>query len=241
MKKGIGFGLCFALVLSVLLLGGCGRNSGGGGAEPLTFNFDFKQGEQGWTGDFTDLPVDYAEDIYELDFGMRERPEEIGPGQAFMISGSNRSDDLFMFLKRQFDGLSPNTTYRILVEVTLASDAPAGAFGIGGPPGEAVFVKVGASDQEPLPVERDGDWRLNVDKGEQSEGGQNAVVVGDVAKPSDEDFDVYEEKTLSNSGAALEITADADGKMWVFVGTDSGFEGKTTLYYTNIQVVFEEK
>jgi hypothetical protein len=234
-------GLCFLLVFSMMLMSGC-RKAPAGGAK-LTFEFLFGQGEQGWSGDFTDLPVDFEEDIYELDFGLRELPAEVGPGKAYMITGHNRSDDLFMFLKRkltQADGLKPNTTYRLVVELDLASDAPAGAVGIGGPPGEAVFVKVGAAGEEPLPVEENGEWRLNVDKGAQSEGGRNALVVGDVAKPTNEDFDVYEMKTLGNT-EALEVATDAQGNLWVFVGTDSGFEGRTTLYYSRIHITLEEK
>lgn len=241
MKNRLITGVCIALALSLLLLGGCGRTTSG---SALQFDFSFNEGLQGWTGEFADLPLDYEEDIYELDFGHSDLPAELGSGKGAMISGSNRSDDLFMFLKRQLaagDGIKPNTTYQVVIDVELATDAPAGAFGIGGPPGEAVFVKVGAAQEEPVPVEIDGEWRLNVDKGGQSEGGRNAVVVGDAAKPTNEEFDVYERKTLGNADSPLEITSDGDGSLWIFVGTDSGFEGKTTLYYTSVQVILTEK
>ncbi len=32
---------------------------------------------------------------------------------------------------------------------------------------------------------------------------------------------------LTNSYAPLQVSSDADGKIWLIVGTDSGFEGLT--------------
>lgn len=233
------------LVFSLLVASGCGKQANTGG-EKIGVMFDFANGDQGWVGEFTDLPVDYAEDIYELDFGIVDRPAELGEGKkAFMITGHNRSDDLFMYLKKQLGtayGLKPNTTYRVVIEASFGNNAPAGAMGIGGPPGEAVFVKVGASVEEPAPiVDSANDYRMNVDKGGQSEGGKNAIVVGNGAKPTNDDFETYELITVKNTDEALEITTDAQGNLWVFVGTDSGFEGRTTLYYTQVNVTLTAK
>jgi hypothetical protein len=33
------------------------------------------------------------------------------------------------------------------------------------------------------------------------------------------------------------VKANAQGEIWLVVGTDSGFEGKTTIYYNSIQAV----
>ena len=225
-----------------LVLPGCNR--GADAADPLSFEFDFAEDDHGWTGDFTDLPADYDPDLYQLRFDHVVRPAEVGEGKALMLSGRNASDDLFMYVRKGLtaaDGIEPDTTYRISFEVEFATDAPAGAVGIGGPPGEAVWVKVGAAPVEPLPVEEIdmGDelyWLLNVDKGRQNEDGENALRIGDVAKEHDDQFEVYELKTLDNADEPLEISSDGEGNLWIFVGTDSGFEGTTTLYYTNISV-----
>ncbi len=214
----------------------------------LSFSYTFDEDAEGWTGDFTDLPVDYDEDMYELEFGYEPLPEELAEhGNALMLSGQNRSDDLFMYVKKLLtadDGIEPETTYRIAFEVEFATDAPAGAVGAGGPPGEAVWVKVGAADVEPVPMEIiEADvpfYVLNVDKGRQNEDGDNALRIGDVAKVECGEFDVYELKTLDNLTSPLEIKSDADGNLWIFVGTDSGFEGRTRLYYNRIDVHLEK-
>ena len=231
-----------ALLVAFIMVGaGCTR-TGNGTTDGVTVEYDFRESDHGWTGGFTDLPVDYEPDSYQLDFGHVERPAEVGQGRALMLSGMNRSDDLFMFVTKGLtaaDGIEANTTYRIVFEVEFATDAPAGAFGVGGPPGEAVWVKVGAAPIEPMPVEQldmgdDYYYLLNVDKGRQNEDGENAIRIGDVAKEQNEEFDVYELKTLDNADAPLEMTSDSEGNLWLLVGTDSGFEGRTTLYYTSI-------
>ena len=63
--------------------------------------------------------------------------------------------------------------------------------------------------------------------------------MGNAAKLKNEEFDAYEFKVLKNNKKPLKIKSDADGKLWVFVGTDSGFEGKTVLYYTNVKVTLK--
>jgi hypothetical protein len=244
MKKYLGF-MVFMLV-TVMFLVGCGNNGGTGADGDVNFDFDFSESDEGWTGDFTDYPVNFEPDVYELEFAHKELPAELErAGKGLMLQGHNRSDDLFMYMKKQLTGLKPDTRYAIVLETEFATDAPAGAVGIGGPPGEALFVKVGASTIEPVPVEGEAggepNYQLNVDKGSQSEGGENAIVVGDAAKLVNDEFEVYEMKTLSNSGQPLEIQTDADGNLWVFVGTDSGFEGRTTLYYTGVKVTLTEK
>ena len=230
------------LTLTALLMG-CSQPE----PETISIHFDFSSEDHGWTGDFTDLPIDYAADIYELEFAHTDRPDSLPEadqaGKALMLSGHNRSDDLFMYVKKLLtadDGIKPDTIYWLRFTVVFASDAPAGAMGIGGPPGEAVWVKVGAANLEPIPVEEKDsphpNWVLNVDKGNQNNDGENAWRIGDVAKVHNDEFDVYELKTLDNAENPLKAVSDAGGNLWIFVGTDSGFEGRTTLYYTSISV-----
>jgi hypothetical protein len=221
----------------ILPVAGCSQ-----GISSVNLEYNFNSGAQGWAGDFADLPVDYEQEGYQIEFDYADSP--LDDGKALMLSGMNRSDDLFMFVKKELtagDGLSPNTTYLVKFKVAFATSAPAGAVGIGGAPGEAVVVKVGAVQSEPLPVEENGYYRLNFNKGEQNNDGVSAVRIGDVSKEISDDFDTYELKTLDNLDAPLEVTTDEDGNLWIFVGTDSGYEGLTTLYYTDIQVTLDVK
>ncbi len=210
----------------------------------LEFTYTFDDDDEEWIAGFADLPADYDEALYELDSEWRELPDDI-EGYGIYMQGHNRSDDLFMFLKREIDGLEPGATYHATFLLVLASNVPPGLSGIGGSPGESVYVKVGATTEEPLVEEdpTDGWLRMNIDKGNQASEGEDMINIGDMANPNltPASAGSYELMEQHSSGRDFEVTADEDGVVWFIAGTDSGFEGLTTLYYDTITVVLEEK
>lgn len=205
-------------------------------------SFIFKDSASGWEGDFADYPIDSTG--YHLQTGLDILPYNINTDstkKAIRISGINGSDDLFMFIKRKVAGLSKNTTYEVLFNVRLASNAPVGEVGIGGGPGENVFVKVGATTHEPEKEPDDeGIYRLNIDKGNQSAGGEDMIVIGHigVAVTTPQKYALIVRNNNTNSG--IYATTNDRGELWLMVGTESGFEGETTLYYTQIDVLFNQ-
>ena len=48
----------------------------------------------------------------------------------------------------------------------------------------------------------------------------------------------WELKELRSGRTPLVVTPGADGSVWLIVGTDSGFEGRTSLYYTRVVAEF---
>ena len=203
------------------------------GGISLSFTFNFEEDAEGWTVGFADLPADYDQSTFELEHGRRQLPDGL-EGSGIFVQGHNRSDDLFMFLKKRVGGLAPNTTYMVHVSIDLATNVAAGLIGIGGSPGESVFVKGGASTAEPIAAERDNQHlRMSIDKGNQSQGGESMVVIGNVASPEVADGE-YKIKTLSSDARPISVETDSDGQVWLIVGTDSGFEGLTSLYYSRI-------
>lgn len=228
--------LCFLSAITLLFFYGCGDGDDkvDSGVPDAEFNYTFDSDEEGWTVDFADLPVDYDQPLYELDYGHNPLPDGL-EGSGIYIQGHNRSDDLFMFLKRQVEGLIPRATYAVSVSIDLATNVPVNSFGIGGSPGSSVYVKAGASTIEPDTLESRGYFRMNIDKGNQSTSGKSMVVLGDLAHPEVDEVDPkYLIKTVDNAGSPLSVEADDEGQVWLVVGTDSGFEGLTALYYTHI-------
>lgn len=196
--------------------------------------YDFAESDHGWEGDFSDYPVGDSV-AYGLRFEYDSLPPNLGDGKGLMISGTNYSDDLFMFVKKKVTGLLPSTEYQIGFQVKFASNAPSGTIGVGGSPGESVYLKAGASAIEPLKIVENGYYRMNIDKGNQLSGGGQMVLVGNIASPSTSyDYNLIER----SNGASFMAASDANGELWVIVGTDSGFEGTTTLYYSEIGVLF---
>ena len=200
------------------------------GATEAEFSFTFQSDAEGWTAGFADLPANFEPSIYELDSGYRPLPSGL-EGNGLYIQGHNRSDDLFMFFKRLIDGLKADATYEIFASLDLATNVPTNSFGIGGSPGESVYVKAGASTIEP--VAEGENLRMNIDKGNQSKGGASMVVIGNVAHPevNGEEFRL---KSLDNANNPVNATTDSKGGLWLIVGTDSGYEGLSTFDYARI-------
>ena len=175
-----------ALLLACAVTASCASTQEADEQEAVeaAFSFTFEDGAEGWTAGFADYPVDFDPSIYELDSGHRPLPDGL-EGHGLYIQGHNRSDDLFMFFKRQVGGLEPGAEYSAVLSLDLATNVAEGLVGIGGSPGESVFVKAGASTVEPVTPEDDaGYFRMNIDKGNQSNGGESMVVVGHVAHPA---------------------------------------------------------
>jgi hypothetical protein len=155
---------------------------------------------------------------------------------ALRQSGTNRSDDLFMFAKKKINGLEPNRTYTISIEIEIATNAPSGSVGVGGPPGEGVAIKAGASTIEPVKVinNTDNHYRMNIDKGNQGTDGPTIKLIGDFANGTNSNN--YRLKRLSTS-SPVSVQSNANGELWLIVGTDSGFEANTTIYYNSIKAI----
>lgn len=203
---------------------------------PAEFSFEdrFENGVDGWVVGFADLPVDWNNEIYELDSEFRQMPDGLD-GSGIYVQGHNRSDDLFMYLSKEVSGLKPNTSYEVSIALDLATNVPGGMMGIGGSPGDSVYVKAGASSNEPTVSEDNiGHLRLNVDKGNQSTSGSEMTVIGNVTNFSvlNDEFKI---KTLENTGRTVTVSSDEEGRIWVLVGTDSGFEGLSAFYYSAIR------
>lgn len=215
-----------------LLITGCDGELKLGQPGSNQYQYNFAQGAQNWQVGYSDYPVEHAE-IYELKHGIKPLPAGFS-GQGLMISGHNRSDDLFMFMKRRITGLTPSTRYKANLKLTFLSNIGEGCAGIGGSPGESVFIKFGYAEQEPKQAE----YYLNVPKGYQSEDGTQAKVIGNFAvKEANCEASVYKSKTIStNTDRSLEFTTNADGSIWLFTGSDSGFEGLTTIYYRSVEL-----
>lgn len=213
-------------------------------AQSLTLTFDFRQGLWGWEAGFADYAVDQSD--LRLEAGLRKLPPELEvAGSGFYIQGNNRSDDLFMFLKRRLsvqDGIQADQSYQVNFKLTFASNAPSDCFGIGGAPGESVILKAGAAPVEPNPVlDADDHFRMNVDKGNQTQGGVSASVVGNIANgiPCSTVVDSSDAPYVSLQRTHRHdplVIANSSGELWLLIGTDSGFEGLTALYYQEVAV-----
>jgi hypothetical protein len=141
-----------------------------------------------------------------------------------------------MFLRKKVTGLKPNTSYKVSFTATIASNAPNGVFGVGGAPGESVYVKVGAWLARPTadPLSR----QLNIDKGNQAVDGNDAVTIGHIGVNTPANAPLYVKKTLTNAAKPFSFHTNSAGEAWLFFATDSGYEGHTKIYVINYKASF---
>jgi len=215
--------------------------------ESKTFEFTFSANNNGWVGEFSNYWVGRENDC-ELSWGWASLPTTIPPTvdgmtndhalkQGLYLAGMNRPDDLFMFIKRQITGLTPNTIYSLRYSVVIESNVDSGTdAGIGGMPGKSVVFKVGASSEEPQKIARNDYYFLNIDKGNHANDGINAVIIGNIINPAvSHNARVFLPLELTQK-KPLYAKTDSEGKLWLFLGTDSGFEGRTMYYIAKINV-----
>jgi hypothetical protein len=207
----------------------------------IRLEFDFCYGAQGWEAGFAEYSPQMGGMMLEGE--IRPLPPELGTNDTgYYLQGMNHSDDLFMFLDRRLgtdDGVVPGQEYRVMFSIVLASNAASDAAGIGGAPGESVYLKAGASPVKPQAyLDSDTEYYVvNVDKGSGNSGsGIAASVVGNIANGlSPEEDPRYVSLELQHEHEYT-VNAGPDGQLWLLVGTDSGFEGLTAIYYQSISV-----
>jgi hypothetical protein len=206
----------------------------------LLLHYKFSERSAGFAAGFADYPAG-EESFYELQADYRALPKYLGGNRAIYLSGNNHSDDLFMFIKNRIGGLRPGGAYSVTLQVQVASNAPNGSFGIGGSPAQSVYLKAGVTNVEPVPVNREGFIELNVDKGVQSQPGADAQVLGNIGVETTTDPSGSSRYVLKNfRSKPFLVEADDAGNLWLFTGTDSGFEGTTSLYFTKIKATLRD-
>ncbi|MFN8355798.1 MAG: hypothetical protein U0Y10_15180 [Spirosomataceae bacterium] len=228
----------FYIVLPLVLVGNlwsCKTQDTATASTKITYAFQLDN--EGWTGDFADFPNEpNAVKFYEMVVEHSTLPSPLDTKDgAIKQSGNNHSDDLFMFIKKQITGLEANKTYKVSLQVEFATNASSGGIGVGGSSGESVYVKAGASTVEPIKVLNSSEnmFQMNIDKGNQGTDGVNMKLIGNFSSGSSQS--TYRLKTLSTS-TPIEVKSNANGELWLIVGTDSGYEAVTTIYYNTISV-----
>ena len=200
-------------------------------------NADSGGAVDGWNAVFAEYP-DGEQEFYELASGIKNLPEPLDQTKkAFMLSGNNHSDALQMWLVKQLSGLAANAKFTIETEVELASKYPDGSVGIGGSPGSAVhLVSKFATEGYTLEKGKTEGYnvKLTLKKVESVPESVMEVELGDVSITSDQY--VYKLITRKKSSSPNVVVTDNSGKVWAIVGTWSGFEGISTLYYTRIRI-----
>lgn len=221
-------------VVMLSLLAACGGGNEENKPQRLSMVVDFDKGVTGWTGGTADYTPDTPP--VNVKFEAKALPAPLS-GNGYLIGGTNRSDDLFVFVKKQYTGMQKNGVYNVTFSVKFASNVPSGCFGVGGAPGEAVWVYAGASATEPKAITTSDNYiRMNVDRGNQGGGGKEGDILGNIANgQACGGTPAFASKTLK-SEKPLKVTADANGAIWLLLGIDSGFEAHSEIFLQSVEL-----
>jgi hypothetical protein len=191
-------------------------------------NIDFTKGIDGWTPGVADYYDD--DEPSETGYGWSKLPAPL-QGRGYFLTVHNNSDDVLTYVKHQQGGFVPGARYNLSFSMTYATDAATGCFGAGGARGDAIYMVASASGEEPKTVKQaDGHYRLNLDRGNNAEEGPQGKVLGTIGIDGLScDGGAWGQATRSST-ATIPVTADKDGKLWIVLGADSGFEATNAWF-----------
>jgi hypothetical protein len=209
--------------------------STGPDANSQTFNFDLiGTGAQQWELGAADYPVGSEAAV------AAEGGELLVPGStvtALHLAGTNVSGDLFVFVRKYFTGLAPLTTYtRVALQLAYVSNyhdgCPSG-------PGEQVVLKGGVSANIPQATDVQGTYRMNLDKGAGTAPG-DYVQLGTIANglagcPA---VGTYAVSSTADLRQSVDLITDANGGFWIFLGTQSSYDGRHELWISQLKLRF---
>ena len=203
---------------------------------PVMVSFNFSQNISAWTVGIADYSAGTTPD--DVITAQEPLPAPMN-GSGFRLSGTNESDDLFIYIKKQISGLQAGQLYDIEFQVNIVSGEATGCAGVGGSPGDSVWVHAGATTFEPQTILRGEDFRVNIDRGNQSMGGSQGVVLGTIANSkTDCSQNIFEAKLLATH-LPHTVTADGAGRVWIHVGIDSGFEAYSEIYLQSMFIILK--
>jgi len=227
------------LTLTIGLLTGCGGST----SEPsigTDINYSFAQNTDGWEVGYSDYTTLTKPTDVEQVHAVVPIP---GASKALYMGATNLSDDLLLYATRKVTGLVPNATYTGRFTVTFASDAPAGCAGVGGSPGESVWLIGAVSPTKPETTQLGEDIRLNISRGNQSTAGDSSDVLGTVGVsgiPCTSDNRQAAFKTLG-PGKWIPFRTDATGSAWILIGLDSGFEAYSRIWLQSVRFTYQPR
>jgi hypothetical protein len=222
-------------IASLLALSACGGYDASYTPPPppapvaSTITVDFSKGIDGWTPGVADY-VD-GDEPSETGYGWSKLPPPVG-GMGYYLTTHNNSDNVLTYVTHQVGGFAPGAKYNLTFSLTYATDAATGCFGAGGARGDSIYMVAAASGDEPKTVKQaNGEYRLNLDRGNNAESGTQGKVLGTLGVEglSCNGGGEWAQATRA-SAETIPVTADKDGKLWIVLGTDSGFEATNALF-----------
>src|SRR5690606_21058373 len=135
-----------------------------------SINADFSKSIEGWNWGFADYP-EGVEEEWQFSVKQDTLPSPLDrTKKALRVSGSNHSDDLFMYITKKVTMPKSNQSYEGTFQIEFATEADEGFMGVGGSRAHGVYMGIGLVSVEPAKkMTDDGHYRMNISKISQSQ------------------------------------------------------------------------
>lgn len=238
-----------SLFCAFLISCGSGDSSPAKEKQSLLLSYDFSETAKGFSIDTADHYVEH-ELNYKIIAEITDLPSPYEYRQGIHFAWLNYSDDIKGFIKKKITGLNVNSQFQVDFNVSILSNISEYCGGAGGSPGANVMVKASLLLEEPVKQTESyyiydvlyQNYVISIDDGQS--GGDDVVVLGSIGlfiECTQESIDnpVWEIKPLTNNDNFI-FTSDSDGEAWVYVSIDSGSEGPSSFYLTEVELSIQE-
>ncbi len=194
--------------------------------------YSFIDDANGWVPFFSDYPQG-AEEQYELEFAYTKLPEPLDTNlTSVKLAAVNPGRDLLSCMYVPVTGLIPNATYKVTFNLWIASDIPTG-----GP--SDISIGVGALDTIPVNTLDASDiyrpsFEVDLQNGFSN---TNMIVLGTLG--ATDTTTVYTPIARNNYSRPMNCRTNNEGKLYLLVGWDSGYDGKIAVYFKSVFVTLE--
>ena len=227
--------LTWAKLVLLLSLYGCSAEKRNDVNPVRTMISEFETGTEDWIGDYA---LYNRKDTTEIAFLMEKDslPATIDSLKfSVRMEATNLSDSIFLFMKKKIIGLNPEKTYNVSFDINIGTNYP----DLADATGTKISLKAGASSTEPVKILNAGYYNVSIKKGLWNVDGPEMVILGDITNGIGRA--TYQLVNRNSSSKNISVKPDSNGVIWVYVGEDSGYKGKTVLYFDNIKVVLTEQ
>jgi hypothetical protein len=184
------------------------------------YTYDFSIENQYFEGGISDYYAAEENKIqYEIEYKALPIPW-MPISYAQYISSRNTTGDLFMYIKREINGLKPNTRYMVNFMVEFATKYRTNEITGGGSAGDGV-IKAGITGTEPKSFHN-----------------EDLCSLGHIGLT--DTTTVWALTSTDNFNHPFTFTTGPDGSGWLIVGTESSCMCLTEIYFTKVFVDFTE-
>lgn len=235
----------FFTILACLISCGGGNEPTQNNKQSLLLTYSFAESANGFSIDTADHDVKHPSNE-TITSAIAPLPSPYEYRKGIMFQWHNYSDDIKGFIKKKVTGLNQNSMFLVDFRVDVLTFMSENCAGIGGMPGASVRVKSSLLIREPQKITNSESgplmYRIDIDDGQS--GGADVILLGHIGLPiaCDDNFfenPIWEIKSLMND-QSFAFTTDSKGEAWIYVSIDSGFEGRSTFYLTEVELQISE-